>query len=319
MCPSCKAYSSAPPSDFHVVYAEGCKLTVGGSWNEDVVTLPDPEENRKLIDIAVATARTADVIVLALGGNEQTSREGWSKVHLGDRASLELFGMQNDLAKAIVDTGKPVVVLLFNGRPNSITYIHTHVPAILECWYIGQETGRAVAEVLFGDFNPGGKLPISIPRSVGHIPCYYNYKPSARRGYLFDDVSALYPFGYGLSYTTFVFSNVRLEKPFVRTDETTRVFVDVTNVGTRPGDEVVQMYIRDLVSSVTRPVKELKAFKKIHLQPGESQTVALTIGPEQLSFTNIHKKLVVESGEFAIMVGNSSRDQDLTSVVLNVI
>ena len=306
-------------SDFHVVHAEGCKLTVGGSWNEDVVTLPDPEENRKLIDCAVATARTADVIVLALGGNEQTSREGWSKTHLGDRASLELFGMQNELAKAIVETGKPVVVVLFNGRPNSITYIHSHVPAILECWYIGQETGRAVADVLFGDFNPGGKLPISIPRSVGHIPCYYNYKPSARRGYLFDDVSALYPFGYGLSYTSFVLGNVRLEKPAMRADETTTVLVDVKNTGNRPGDEVVQLYIRDLVSSVTRPVKELKAFKKIHLLPGESTTVALTIGPEQLSFTNIHKKCVVEPGEFTIMVGNSSRDQDLASVVLNVI
>jgi beta-glucosidase len=306
-------------SDFHVVYAEGCKLTVGGSWNEDVVTLPDPEENRKLIDSAVATARTADVIVLALGGNEQTSREGWSKVHLGDRASLELFGMQNDLAKAIVDIGKPVVVLLFNGRPNSITYIHAHVPAILECWYIGQETGRAVADVLFGDVNPGGKLPMSIPRSVGHIPCYYNYKPSARRGYLFDDVSALYPFGYGLSYTTFTVSNVRLEKSVMRTDETTRVLVDVKNTGTLPGDEVVQMYVRDLVSSVTRPIKELKGFTKIHLLPGESQTVALTIGPAQLSFTDIHKQWVVEPGEFDIMVGNSSRDQDLRKVLLLVI
>jgi len=306
-------------SKFKIIYNEGCKITVGGSWNEDLVIRPDPEEDRKSIASAVAAARAADVIVLALGGNEQTSREGWSTTHLGDRASLELIGMQNELARAMVETGKPVVVLLFNGRPNSITYIHTHVPAILECWYIGQETGRAVAEVLFGDFSPGGKLPISIPRSVGHIPCYYNYKPSARRGYLFDDVSALYPFGYGLSYTSFTFRNARLDKPVIRADETTTVFVDVTNAGNRPGDEVVQVYVRDLVSSVTRPVKELKAFKKIHLRPGESTTVALTIGPEQLSFTNIHKTLVVEPGEFAIMVGNSSRDQDLAKVLLNVI
>lgn len=305
--------------DFNVVYSEGCKITVGGSWNEDVVTRPDPDEDRKSIQRAVATARTADVVVLALGGNEQTSREGWSRVHLGDRASLDLLGMQNDLAKAIVETGKPVIVLLFNGRPNSIPYIQTHVPAILECWYLGQETGRAVAEVLFGDCNPGGKLPMSIPRSVGHIPCYYNYKPSARRGYLFDDVSALYPFGYGQSYTTFRFSNVRLERPVMRTHDTTTVLVDVTNVGKRPGDEVVQMYVRDLVSSVTRPVKELKGFKKVHLLPGESKTVTLTIGPDQLSFTNIHKQWVVEPGEFEIMVGNSSRDQDLTKNILNVI
>ncbi|HEX7573906.1 MAG TPA: glycoside hydrolase family 3 N-terminal domain-containing protein, partial [Bacteroidota bacterium] len=303
----------------NVVYSEGCKITVGGSWNDDVVTLPDPEEDRKAIADAVATARTADVIVLALGGNEQTSREGWSKVHLGDRASLELLGRQNELAKAMVETGKPVVVLLFNGRPNSITYVQEHVPALLECWYLGQETGRAVAEVLFGDVTPGGKLPISIPRSVGHIPCYYNYKPSARRGYLFDDVSSLYPFGYGLSYTTFAFSNMRLEKSVIRSDESTTVLVDVTNTGKRPGDEVVQMYIRDLVSSVTRPVKELRGFKKVHLLSGESTTVALTIAPDQLSFTNIQKEWVVEPGAFEIMVGNSSRDQDLTRVVLNVI
>jgi beta-glucosidase len=306
-------------SDHAVIYSEGCKITVGGSWNDDAVTLPDPGENRRSIASAVATARTADVIVLALGGNEQTSREGWSRVHLGDRASLDLVGMQNDLAKAIVETGKPVVVLLFNGRPNSITYIQEHVPAIMECWYIGQETGRAVAEVLFGDTNPGGKLPISIPRSVGHIPCYYNYKPSARRGYLFDDISALYPFGYGLSYTNFEFSNVRLDQPVIRAGETTAVLVDVRNAGTRPGHEVIQMYIRDLVGSVTRPVRELKGFRKVHLRPGDSATVRLPIGPDQLSFTNIQRQWIVEPGEFEIMVGNSSRIQDLTTVILNVI
>ncbi len=305
--------------DVRVVHSEGCKITVGGSWTEDRVTAPDPEDDRKSIARAVAVARDADVVVLALGGNEQTSREGWSKVHLGDRASLDLIGMQNDLAKAVVETGKPVVVLLFNGRPNSIGYIQTHVPAILECWYIGQETGRAVADVLFGDMNPGGKLPISIPRSVGHIPCYYNYKPSARRGYLFDDVSSLYPFGFGLSYTTFEFSNIRLEKSVIRSDETTAVLVDVRNTGKRPGDEVVQLYVRDLVASVTRPVKELKGFAKVHLLPGESKTVALTIGPDQLSFTDIHREWVVEGGEFEIMVGNSSRDQDLTKAILSVV
>ena len=306
-------------SGIHVVYSEGCKITVGGSWNEDLVTLPDAEEDRQSIARAVDTAQGADVVVLALGGNEQTSREGWSKVHLGDRASLELLGRQNELAKAMVDTGKPVVVLLFNGRPNSITYVQEHVPALLECWYLGQETGRAVAGVLFGDCAPGGKLPISIPRSVGHIPCYYNYKPSARRGYLFDDVSSLYPFGYGLSYTTFAFSNLRLEKSVIRSDESTTVLVDVTNTGKRPGEEVVQMYIRDLVSSVTRPVKELKGFKKVHLLPGESTTVALTIAPDQLSFTNIQKEWGVEPGAFDIMVGSSSRDRDLTKTTLNVV
>ena len=306
-------------NDITVLYSEGCKNTVGGAWEEDVVTLPDPEDNRKLIGQAVATARKADTVILVLGDNEQTSREAWSNVHLGDRASLELFGMQNELVKALVETGKPIVALIFNGRPNSIGYVAAHVPAILECWYLGQETGTAVADVLFGDFNPGGKLPISIPRSVGHIPCYYNHKPSSRRGYLFDDISALYPFGYGLSYTSFIFTNIRLDKPVIRVDESTKVFVDVKNTGTRVGDEVVQVYIRDVVSSVTRPVKELKEFKKINVKRGESQTITFTISPEQLSFTNIDKDFVVEAGDFEIMVGNSSRDQDLTKVMLHVV
>jgi beta-glucosidase len=305
-------------SNVNVLYSEGCKITVGGSWNEDAVRFPDPEEDRKSIAQAVTTAQKADIIILAVGGNEQTSREGWSKVHLGDRASLELFGMQNELVKAIIETGKPVVVLLFNGRPNSINYVNAHVPAILECWYLGQETGYAVADVLFGDHNPGGKLPISFPRSAGHLPCYYNYKPSARRGYLRDDVSSLYTFGYGLSYTTFNFGVPRLEKAAIRTHESTRILVDVKNTGKRAGEEVVQMYVRDIVSSVTRPAKELKGFKKISLKPGESMTVALTISPEHLSFTNIEKEYVVEPGDFEIMVGNSSRDSDLQKLILTV-
>jgi beta-glucosidase len=302
----------------NVLYSEGCKITVGGSWDEDVVTLPDPEENRRLISIAVATAQKADAVILVLGDNEQTSREAWSKIHLGDRASLDLFGMQNDLAKAVLDTGKPVILVLFNGRPNSLSEIHARVPAILECWYLGQETGNAVADVLFGDFNPGGKLPISIPRSAGHIPCFYNHKSSARRGYLFDDITPLYPFGFGLSYTTFRFSNLRLENPTIRKNERTKVLIDVTNTGNRAGSEVVQMYIRDQFSTVTRPVKELRGFKKIWLGPNESKTVALEIMPEHLAFTNIEMEHVVEPGDFEIMVGNSSLDQDLAKTVLHV-
>lgn len=302
----------------NILYSEGCKITVGGSWNDDTVTFSDPEEDRKSIASAVATARKADVVVLAVGGNEQTSREGWSKVHLGDRASLDLIGMQNELVKAIVETGKPVVVLLFNGRPNSINYIQAHVPAILECWYLGQETGGAVADVLFGDHNPGGKLPISFPRSAGHIPCYYNYKPSARRGYLGDDISPLYPFGFGLSYTTFSFTNLRLEKSRIGIGESTRVLVDVKNTGQRTGEEVVQLYIRDVFSSVTRPVKELKGFIRISLKAGEQKTIALPISPEHLSFTDITMKRTVEAGDFEIMVGNSSRDSDLRKLILTV-
>ena len=302
-----------------VLYSEGCKITVGGSWQQDAVTASDPAEDRKQIAEAVRVARKADVIVLAIGGNEQTSREAWSLTHLGDRASLDLVGRQEDLVKAMVATGKPVVVLLFNGRPISINYVSQNVPAILECWYLGQETGHAVAEVLFGDFNPGGKLPISIPRSAGHLPAYYNYKPSARRGYLFDEVSPLYAFGYGLSYTTFAIENIRLAKPKIRRDGRTQVLADVTNRGARAGSEVVQMYIRDRVSSVTRPIKELKAFRKVYLEPAETKNVAFEITPEQLAFYDIHMKFVVEPGEFEIMVGSSSRDDDLQKVILSVV
>ena len=302
-----------------VLYSEGCKITIGGSWTEDAVTPSDPGTDRKQIAEAVKVARRADAIVLAIGGNEQTSREAWSPKHLGDRPSLDLVGRQEDLVKAMLATGKPVVVLLFNGRPISINYVSQNVPAILECWYLGQETGHAVAEVLFGDANPGGKLPISIPRSAGHLPAFYNHKPSARRGYLFDEVSPLYAFGYGLSYTTFAIENVRLARKRIARDGQTQLLLDVTNTGARAGSEVVQMYIRDLFSSATRPIKELKAFHKIFLEAGETKNVAFEITSEQLAFYDIHMKYVVEPGEFEIMVGSSSRDSDLQKVTLSVV
>ena len=192
------------------------------------------------------------------------------------------------------------------------------MPVIYECWYLGQETGRAVADVLFGDYNPGGKLPITIPRSVGHLPAFYNYKPSARRGYLFDDVSPLYAFGYGLSYTSFSIGKPHLTKKRIRCDGSARVLVDVTNTGQRAGTEVVQLYIRDLVSSVTRPVKELKGFQKVRLEPGETTTVAFNITPALLSFYDINMNYVVEPGDFELMVGTSSRDADLKKIILHV-
>ncbi|AFN75306.1 glycoside hydrolase family 3 protein [Melioribacter roseus P3M-2] len=301
-----------------VFYSEGCKITVGGSWNDDEVILPDPAEDEKLINEAVAVAQKSDVAVLVLGGNEQTSREAWNKKHLGDRPSLELVGRQNKLVEEILKTGKPVVVLLFNGRPNSIGFIKDNVPAILECWYLGQETGRAVADVLFGDYNPSGKLPVSIPRSAGHIPAHYSHKPSARRGYLFDDVSPLFAFGYGLSYTKFSFDNLRLSKDTISADEKVSVSIEVKNEGAIAGEEVVQLYIRDKVSSVTRPVKELKGFRKITLAPGQTSTVVFELLPEHLAFTNVDMKFTVEPGEFEIMVGNSSRDEDLIKTILTV-
>jgi beta-glucosidase len=301
-----------------VLYSEGCKITVGGSWNQDEVTASDPVEDRKQIAEAVQAAKQADVILLAVGGNEQTSREAWNSKHMGDRTSLDLIGHQEELVKAMLATGKPVIVFLFNGRPLSINYISQNVPVIFECWYLGQECGHAVADVLFGDYNPGGKLPITIPRSAGHLPAFYNYKPSARRGYLFDDVTPLYPFGYGLSYTTFVFKNLRLSRNRIGRRDSARVLIDVTNAGHREGSEVVQMYIRDLVSSVTRPIKELKGFRKVSLRPGEAKTVALDVTPESLAFYDLNMKYVVEPGEFEIMVGNSSRDTDLQKVILTV-
>jgi beta-xylosidase len=301
-----------------VLYSEGCKITIGGSWNQDEVLPSDAEEDRKAIAEAVEVANKAEVIVLAIGGNEQTSREAWSLQHMGDRSSLDLIGRQEELVKAMLATGKPVIVFLFNGRPLSINYVSQNVPVIYECWYLGQETGRAVADVLFGDYNPGGKLPITIPRSAGHLPAFYNHKPSARRGYLFDDVSPLYAFGYGLSYTTFAIKNPRLTNTSIKPNGSTSVLVDVTNTGKREGTEVVQLYIRDLVSSVTRPVKELKGFRKVRLQSGESTTVTLDITPDRLSFYNLKMQCVVEPGEFEIMVGNSSRDADLQKLRLHV-
>ena len=302
----------------NVLHAEGCKITVGGSWNQDAVTPSDPVEDARQIAEAVQVAQSADVIILAIGGNEQTEREAWARSHMGDRTSLDLFGRQEDLVKAMVATGKPVVALIFNGRPISVNYVAQNVPAILECWYLGQETGHAVAEVLFGDHNPGGKLPISIPRSVGQLPVFYNHKPSARRGYLLDEVSPLYPFGYGLSYTRFAFKNLRLARKKIPQHGRTQALIEVTNTGKRTGTEVVQLYIRDTVSSVTRPVKELKAFQKITLAPGETRTVALDITPDSLAFWDVNMKYVVEPGEFEIMAGNSSRDADLSKITLTV-
>ena len=301
-----------------VLYSEGCKITIGGSWNEDEVVPADPDEDRRQIAEAVEVAAKSDVIVLAVGGNEQTSREAWMRNHLGDRPDLNMVGRQDELAKAMVETGKPVVVLLFNGRPLSVNYIVEKAPAIIECWYLGQETGHAVADVLFGSYNPGGKLPITIPRSAGHIPAFYNHKPSARRGYLFEEVTPLFPFGYGLSYTTFALQNIRLEKDSMTRDESTRLLAELTNTGNREGSEVVQMYIRDMISSVTRPVKEMKGFERVWLKPGETKTVAFDITPGSLAFYDINMEYVVEPGDFEIMVGNSSRDRDLTSIVLHV-
>jgi beta-glucosidase len=302
-----------------VSYSEGCKITTTSGWSSDKVEAPTVEDDRRQIREAIAVAKNADVIILAIGQNEQVSREAWALNHMGDRTTLDLIGRQNELVDAMAATGKPVIAFVFNGSPLAFNNLLAKVPTVFECWYLGQEMGGAVADVLFGDYNPGGKLPITIPRSVGHIPAYYNHKPAARRGYLFDDASPLFAFGYGMSYTTFEISEPRLQKNEIKKDESIKVSVDVKNTGTRKGDEVVQLYIRDRVSSVTRPVKELKDFKRITLEPGEQKTIELEITPEKLSFYDINMNFVVEAGEFDIMVGSSSRDQDLKKVVLKVV
>jgi beta-glucosidase len=293
-----------------VLYAEGCRITEGvqgwQAWWEDEVIPGDPIEDDARIAEAVAVAKSADVALVVVGENEGTCREGWSANHLGDRDSLDLVGRQDDLVKAIVATGTPTIVLLINGRPLSVNWIAEHVPAILEGWYLGQETGAAVADVLFGDVNPGGKLPLTFPRSVGQLPVFYNHKPSARRGYLFNDNTPLFPFGHGLSYTTFEYRDLRVAPAQIKPGGTATLSVTVVNTGARTGDEVVQLYVRDLISSVTRPVKELKDFRRITLAPGQSQTIEFEITPDQLSFLDRHMERRVEPGWFDLMIGSSS-------------
>jgi len=305
-------------SSAEVLYAEGCKITESEpDWDADKVVLGDPSLNAKRIEDAVKVAEKADIVILALGGNEQTSREAWAVNHPGDRDNLDLLGNQDDLVKSILATGKPTIVFLQHGRPNSIPYIAEHVPAILDGWYLGQEGGTAIADVLFGDYNPGGKLPITIPRSVGQLPDYYYQKPSAKREYLGSTVQPLFPFGWGLSYSTFKFANVRATPDSIGTEGRSTISVDVTNSSAVRGDEVVQIYIREEVSSVTRPVKELRGFRRITLNPGETNTVEFVLGPDELSFLNRDMHRVVEPGVFTIMVGGNS--VDLTQTKLNVV
>lgn len=300
-----------------VLYSEGCKITeTFPDWDADKVVLGDPGLNAKRIAEAVQVAQKADLVILVLGGNEQTSREAWAKTHLGDRDSLDLLGDQDELVKAIVAAGKPTIVFLLHGRPNSINYIAEHVPAVLDGWYLGQEGGTAVADVLFGQYNPGGKLPITVPRSVGQLPDYYYQKPSAKRGYLGSTPEPLFPFGWGLSYSTFKYSSLRVTPDSIGSEGQTKVTVDVSNTGSIRGDEVAQLYIHQEVSSVTRPIKELRGFRRITLNPGETKTIEFTLGPQELSFLNLEMQRVVESGTFDIMVGGNS--VDLISTTLNV-
>jgi beta-glucosidase len=304
-----------------VVYSEGCKITEGkqgwSAWYENAVRLPDAESQLKSIQAATEVARKAEVAIVVVGENESTNREAWAEDHLGDRDSLDLIGYQDQLIKSIVETGTPTVVILINGRPLSINYAARHVPAILEGWYLGQEGGTAAAHVLFGDVNPGGKLPISFPRNVGELPDYYDHKPSLNRSYLFNGRKPLFPFGWGLSYTTFKFDHLRVDPAAIGTGGETTVSVDVTNTGSREGDEVAELYIHQRVASVTRPVMELRGFQRLGLKPGEMKTVQFKLTPSDLQMLNQDMHWVVEPGVFDIMVGPSS-DQT-SSISLQVV
>ncbi|MEO6733355.1 MAG: glycoside hydrolase family 3 C-terminal domain-containing protein, partial [Ferruginibacter sp.] len=302
--------------DVEIVYAEGCKLNEAGK-GYGPIKMVSHEVNAKLIREAIDVARSADVIVLMLGGNDKISREATTSTSLGDLANLELLGDQNELVDSLKMLNKPTAAFVFSGPPISFLHLKKTVPAIVQCWYLGQETGYAVAETLFGDNNPSGKLSISIPRSAGHLPDYYFAKPSARiRPYNLDSITPLYPFGYGLSYTNYTYSNLRISRPAISSNENTTVTIDVKNTGQREGEEIVQLYIRDEVSSVTRPVKELKGFKRIALAPGETKQVSFTMTPDKLTFYDINMKEVVESGDFTIMVGPSSQTYDTVKLTV---
>ncbi|HZO19594.1 MAG TPA: beta-glucosidase BglX [Gemmatimonadaceae bacterium] len=258
---------------------------------------------------AVRIAREADAVVLVVGEHQEQSAEA------NNRAFLGLPGAQIGLARAVLATGKPVVIVLMGGRPLAIPVLAEQAPAIMHGWYLGTEMGNAVADVVFGDANPSGKLPVSVPRTVGQVPLYYNHKntgrpPVADQKYTskYIDVpwTPLYPFGHGLSYTTFAYRNLRLSRTTMRPSDTLVVTVEVTNTGDRAGDEIVQLYVRDEVGSITRPVKELRGFRRISLRPGESQTVSFTLGAKDLAFHDADLDLVVERGFYRVFVGTSS-------------
>ncbi|GAB4451841.1 MAG: glycoside hydrolase family 3 N-terminal domain-containing protein [Anaerolineae bacterium] len=288
---------AAVASGTEVIYARGCDV------------LGDSTAG---FDEAVQAAKRADVAILVVGGKSGLT-DDCTCGEARDRAELGLTGVQQALIEAVHATGTPVVVVLINGRPLALPWVFEHIPAVLEAWLPGEEGGNAVADVLFGDVNPGGKLPMSFPRAVGQVPVFYNHRPSGGRShwkehYVETNVTPQFPFGYGLSYTQFAFDNLVIDPASAAPGETVAISVDVTNTGARPGDEVVQLYVHDAFSHITRPVKELKGFKRITLAPGAKQTVTFHLAVNQLGFYNRDMAFVVEPGAIEVMVGNSSRD-----------
>ena len=303
-----------------VLYTKGCEL-VDANWpDSELIDFQLTEKEQADINQAVENARRADVCVVVLGGGQRTCGENKS------RSSLELPGRQLDLLKAVQATGKPVVLVLINGRPLSINWADRFVPAIVEAWYPGSKGGIAVADVLFGDYNPGGKLTVTFPKSVGQIPFNFPCKPSSQvdggknlgpDGNASRVNGALYPFGYGLSYTTFEYSDMEISPKVITPEQEATVSLKVTNTGKRAGDEVVQLYIRDVLSSLTTYEKNLAGFERIHLNPGETKTVSFSIDRKQLELLDKHMEWTVEPGEFVLMAGASSEDIR-QSVVLEV-
>lgn len=291
-----------------VLHAEGCKLVTGTRTFLNELTIN--ETDRSGFREAITAAKKADVVLLAIGEDCFQTGEGRSQVDIG------LAGLQEELLQEIYQVNQNVVVVLMNGRPLQINWAVDNVPAILETWFAGSQAGHAIADVLFGDYNPSGKLPVSFPRHEGQIPVYYNHKntgrPTTAPGMVFwshytDAPNApLFPFGYGLSYTTFEYSDLELSQEAIGMSETLRVKISVKNTGKLTGTEVVQLYVRDLVGSVTRPVKELKGFKKVSLEPGESQEVVFELSAEDLAFYNKDKKWVAEPGAFQVFVGTNA-------------
>ena len=301
-----------------VLYTKGCNL-VDAHWPEsEIMEYPLTPDEQTEIDRAAANARQADVAVVVLGGGQRTCGENKS------RTSLELPGHQLKLLQAVQATGKPVILILINGRPLSVNWADKFVPAILEAWYPGSKGGTAVADILFGDYNPGGKLTVTFPKTVGQIPFNFPYKPASQidggknpgpDGNMSRINGALYPFGYGLSYTTFEYSDLEITPKVITPNQKATIRLKVTNTGKRAGDEVVQLYTRDILSSVTTYEKNLAGFERIHLKPGESKEIVFTLDRKHLELLNADMKWTVEPGEFAIMVGASSEDIRLNGIL----
>jgi beta-glucosidase len=289
-----------------VRYAPGCEVIDPYFPESELYDVPLDSLERRLIDEAVALAARSEVAILVLGGNERTVKESYS------RTSLNLAGRQERLLRAVHATGTPLVLVLLDGRAATINWAARHVPAIVHAWFPGEMTGDAVARVLFGDYNPGGKLPVTFPKSVGQVPFAFPFKPGSDSEGRARVNGVLYPFGHGLSYTTFEYSGLVVERPRAGRQDTVALRCRVRNTGEVPGDEVVQLYVRDDVSSVTTYVKVLRGFERVHLAPGEERTVRFTLSPRDLGLWNEEDRFVVEPGTFTLMVGSSSEDTRLT-------